>query len=80
MPLRRYIAYHKSAAVQELLLSSPRKAKEIAAVKALMELEPHACIHSLSEESEPQTAYRVIEGQTRIVAGTLGLVLKKKSI
>lgn len=72
-PLRRYIAYHKSAAVQEILLSSPRKAKEIAAVKALLELEPHACIRALSEESEMQTAYRVIEGQTRTIIGTLGL-------
>jgi ParB family chromosome partitioning protein len=79
-PLRRYIAYHKSAAVQEILLSSPRKAKQIAAVKALLELEPHACIRSLSKESEPQTAYRVIEGQARTLAGTLGLAIKKKSI
>lgn len=79
-PLRRYIAHHKSAAVQEILLSSPRKAKEIAAVKALLELEPHACTRSLSKESETQTAYRIIEGQTRTLLTTLGLTLKKKPI
>ncbi|MGQ0555998.1 MAG: ParB/RepB/Spo0J family partition protein [Nitrospiraceae bacterium] len=79
-PLRRYIAYHKSAAVQEILLSSPRKAKEIAAVKALLELDPHACIRSLSKEKEKQTAYKVMEGQMRIIIGTLGLSLNKKSV
>lgn len=31
-PLRRYIAHHKTLAVQELLLANPRKAKEVTAV------------------------------------------------
>src|SRR5690606_36015545 len=34
-PLRRYIAYHKSMAVQELLLADPRKAQEVLAFREL---------------------------------------------
>lgn len=78
-PLRRYIAHHKSMAVQEMLLSVPRKAKEVAAVKALLALEPHACIDALARESEPQTAYRVMEGQTRACGINLGVTLKRKT-
>lgn len=78
-PLRRYIAHHKSAAVQEMLLASPRKAKEVAAVSAMCGLHLHECVRALSKESEPQSAYKVLEGQARTLAGNLGIVLKKKS-
>jgi ParB family chromosome partitioning protein len=67
-----YIAYHKTAAVQELLLACPRKAKEVAVVDRLMQLRPHAAIGALSHEAEPQKAYAVLESQTRLFAGWLG--------
>jgi len=72
-PLRRFIAHHKSAAVQEMLLSSPRKAKEIAAVRAILALDPHPCLRALSQDDQPQTAYIVVEGQARVYVRTLGV-------
>lgn len=75
-PLRRYIAHHKSLAVQELLLSSPRKAREVAAVQAIMAFEPHEALTALSKETQHQTAYTVMERQSRMLALKLGLTLR----
>jgi hypothetical protein len=49
-----YIAHHKTAAVQELLLACPRKAKEVAVVDRLMQLRPHAAMMAAAKEAEPQ--------------------------
>lgn len=78
-PLRRYIAHQKSIAVQEVLLSSPRKAREVAAIQALLQLKPHACIDALSRETEPQTTYNVLEAAAHVSAANLGITLKKKT-
>lgn len=74
-PVRRYIAHHKSLAVQELLLSSPRKAKEIAVLKMLSEFTPHAGLVALAKEVEPQTSYTVINETARRFAVKLGFEL-----
>jgi ParB family chromosome partitioning protein len=67
-----YIAHHKTAAVQELLLACPRKAKEVAVVERLTQLRPHDALMALPKEAEPQKAYAVLESQARLFAGWLG--------
>jgi ParB family transcriptional regulator, chromosome partitioning protein len=67
-----YIAHHKTAAVQELLLACPRKAKEVAVVERLMIFRPHEAITALAREAEPQSAHAVLEGQARQFAAKLG--------
>lgn len=74
-PLRRLIAWHKSAAVQELLLADPRKAREVAAVDRLVNLKPHEAIRQLARQEEAGSAYRVLESQARLVAGWLGFAI-----
>jgi len=71
-----YIAHHKTAAVQELLLANPRKAKEVAVVDRLLQLRPHEAIKGLTKEAEPQRAYAVLESQARLFAGWLGFEIE----
>lgn len=71
-----YIAHHKTAAVQELLLACPRKAKEVAVVDRLLQLHPHEAMTALVKEAEPQSAYAVLEGQVRQFAAKLGFVIE----
>jgi ParB family transcriptional regulator, chromosome partitioning protein len=66
------IAHHKTAAVQKMLLVSPRKAKEVAVVDRLMHLRRHEAVTALAKETEPQSAYAVLEGQARLFARWLG--------
>jgi ParB family chromosome partitioning protein len=70
-----YIAHHKTAAVQELLLAWPRKAKEVAVVERLMQYQPHEALTALEKEAQPQSAYTVIDGQVRQFATKLGFVM-----
>ena len=67
-----YIAQHKTAAVQEMLLANPRKAKEVAVVDRLMHLRPHEAVTALAKETEPQSVYAVLEGHARLFARWLG--------
>ncbi|GMU68263.1 MAG: hypothetical protein AMXMBFR37_05960 [Steroidobacteraceae bacterium] len=76
-PLCRYVAHHKTLAVQEVLLSSPRIAKEVAAFRSLSKLEPHAAIEALSREANPQTSYRVLETQASLFAKKLGFEVEE---
>ena len=71
-----YIAHHKTAAVQELLLACPRKAKEVAVVDRLMQYQPHEALTVLEKEAEPQSAYAVIDGQVRQFAAKLGYAVE----
>lgn len=79
-PLRRYIAHHKSMAVQEMLLNDPRKAKEIAAVKALIDLDLHSSIMALAQEDEPQSPYKALEAQALLYAKKLGLSIAEDDL
>jgi ParB family transcriptional regulator, chromosome partitioning protein len=74
-----YIAHHKTAAVQELLLACPRKAKEVSVVDRLMEYLPHEALTALAKEAEPQTAYAVIDGQVRHFADKLGFAIEAEA-
>ncbi len=71
-----YIAHHKTAAVQEMLLANPRKAKEVAVVERLMRYVPHEALRALAKEAEKQSAYTVIEGQVRMFAAKLGCAIE----
>jgi ParB family transcriptional regulator, chromosome partitioning protein len=66
------IAHHKTAAVQEMLLANPRKAKEVTVVDRLIHLRPHEALIALAKETEKQSAYAVLESQARLFAGWLG--------
>jgi ParB family chromosome partitioning protein len=73
VPLRRLIAWHKSSAIQELLLSDPRKAREVAIIDRLVNATPHEGLRKLSQEREPGRAYGAMEAQARLCAGWLGI-------
>lgn len=75
--LCRYIAHHKTAAVAEVLLSSPRAAQEVMVVRMLKGFRPHETFRALAKEADPQGAYRVLEGQARIFAAKLGFQIKE---
>jgi ParB family chromosome partitioning protein len=72
-----HIAHHKTAAVQEMLLASPRKVREVSVVERLMRFKPHEAIPSLAKESEAQTACAVLEGQARQFAAKLGSTVEE---
>ena len=75
-PLCRYIAHHKTAAVAEILLASPRTAQEVLIVRTLNGLRLHEAFPALGKEAEPQGAYRVLEEQARGFAGKLGFAIE----
>ena len=72
-----HIAHHKTAAVQEMLLASPRKVREVSVVERLMKFKPHEAIPSLAKESEAQSAYAVLEGLARQFATKLGCAIEE---
>jgi ParB family chromosome partitioning protein len=76
-PLCQYIAHHKTAAVAEILLSSPRAAQEVMTVRMLDGFSPHAAFKALAKEADPQSAYRVLEQQARSFAGKLGFSIEE---
>jgi ParB family chromosome partitioning protein len=76
-PLCRYIAHHKTVAVAEILLASPRAAQEVLIVRTLNGLRLHEAFPALSKEAEPQSAYRVLDEQARGFAGKLGLEIEE---
>src|SRR6185312_8320776 len=76
-PLCRYIAHHKTAAVAEVLLASPRTAQEVMTVQTLKGLSVHPAFAALAKEGEPQQAYRVMEEQAKVFAGKLGFAIEE---
>jgi ParB family transcriptional regulator, chromosome partitioning protein len=76
-PLCRYIAHHKTVAVAEILLASPRAAQEVLIVQALKAFRLHEAFKALAKEADPQGAYRVLEEQARAFAGKLGFALSE---
>jgi ParB family chromosome partitioning protein len=75
-PLCRYIAHHKTAAVAEVLLASPRTAQDVLTVQTLKSLRIHAAFAALAKESEWQSAYAVMETQAKTFAGKLGFAVE----
>lgn len=72
-PLRSLMAWQKTMAVQELLLASPRKAKEVALIERLRNVRLHESLGQLSEQDDPGAAYIVVAEQVRLVMGWLGI-------
>jgi len=66
------IGHCKSAAVGELLLSSPRTAKEVAAVLLLSNLKPHEAYAEAAKRAERQKPFEVLDAQARVMAQKLG--------
>ncbi len=76
-PLCRYIAHHKTVAVAEILLASPRTAQEVLIVRTLKGFRLHEAFAAFGKEAEPQSAYRVLEEQARCFAGKLGFKIEE---
>ncbi len=76
-PLCQYIAHHKTAAVAEILISSPRVAQEVMTARTLKDFRPHEAFRALAKEADPQGAYRVLEEQARSFAGKLGFTIEE---
>ena len=79
--LCRSIAYHKSMAVQQLLLANPRKAKEVAILLLLgasdhvpsVRLFRHDCLNAFAQAETPPTSYQDVEQEAKRFAGALSL-------
>lgn len=69
-PLCRYMAMHKSMAVQVELISDARKAKEVLVCAMLANLNPHACLSYLADSGSP--AYAAVETEAKAVLELLG--------
>ncbi|MGP0095177.1 MAG: ParB/RepB/Spo0J family partition protein [Xanthobacteraceae bacterium] len=76
-PLCRYMAHHKTAAVAEILLASPRTAQEVLVVRTLKAFRLHEAFAAFGKEAEAQSAYRVLEEQARCFAGKLGFKIEE---
>lgn len=76
-PLRRIIGHCKTAAVGELLLASPRTAKEVLAVLLLEAFNPHEAYREAAKQSERQKPFTVLDRQARMMAQRLGLPVEE---
>lgn len=84
--LLRYVANHKSIAVQAALVDNVRKAKEVAAVLLLTDgynggpvrVTPHPCLAYFGQAEIKAKGYAVIETQARKLAQAIGLLPKGK--
>ncbi|MEQ9640218.1 MAG: ParB/RepB/Spo0J family partition protein [Alphaproteobacteria bacterium] len=72
-PMLRYIAAHKTMAVQAALLANPRKAREIAVVQMLggydfssrIRTDAHSALSLSAEMEEPSASYAAVEAEAR---------------
>ena len=71
-----YIAHHKTAAVQELLLGLPAQGQGSGGGGTADAVPPHEAMTALAKEAEPQSAYAVLEGQVRQFAAKLGFAIE----
>jgi ParB family chromosome partitioning protein len=76
--LCRYIAHHKTVAVAEVLLASPRTAQEVLTVQTLKSLRIHPAFAALAKEPDWQSAYAVMETQAKTFAGKLGFAIERE--
>jgi hypothetical protein len=59
------------------LSPAPAAAQDVAVVHTLEEFRPHSAIRAFEKETEPQSAYRVLEAQARCFAGKLGFAVEE---
>lgn len=82
--LLRYVAFHKSIAVQAALMANLRKAKEVAAALLLsggrfggpVSVTPHPCLAYFGQAEAKPKGYVEIEAQARVLAQKLGFMPK----
>lgn len=75
-PLCKYIAHHKTAAVAEVLLASPRTAQEVLTVQTLKSLRIHPAFVALGKEGG-QSTYVVMEERAKTFAAKLGFTVEE---
>jgi ParB family transcriptional regulator, chromosome partitioning protein len=79
--LCRYIAHHKSMAVQHLLLANPRKAREVAVLLLLgasdyvpsVSLSRHDCLRTFAQADAPPASYVSVDQEAKRFAAALGI-------
>ncbi|WP_420419632.1 ParB/RepB/Spo0J family partition protein [Pacificispira sp.] len=80
-PLMRYMAAHKTLAVQEALLANPRKAKEVGVIQmmnahdgaARIKLDAHPALAFFAEDADQPTCFTAIEEEAETFNACLNL-------
>lgn len=71
-PLRRYMAMHKSVAVQSALIESPRVAKQLAVANKLYRFKNHDCLSYFEQEETTSPALAIINTQAKTLLAHFG--------
>jgi len=71
--MQKYITWHKTVAVQEMLLAHPRTVKELTVLDALSSLRPHKALSALDDLPDQQIAFGVIEEQAQRICKILNI-------
>lgn len=71
-PLRRYMAMHKSVAVQSALIENPRVAKQLAVANKLYRFKNHDCLSYFEQEETTSPALIIINEQAKALLAQFG--------
>ncbi|MAI60806.1 MAG: hypothetical protein CBB87_00060 [Micavibrio sp. TMED27] len=71
-PLRRYMAMHKSIAVQSALIENPRVAKQLAVANKLYRFKNHDCLSYFEQEETTSPALAIINEQAKALLAHFG--------
>ena len=71
-PLRRYMAMHKSVAVQSALIENPRVAKQLAVANKLYRFKNHDCLSYFEQEETTSPALIIINEQAKALLAHFG--------
>ena len=71
-PLRRYMAMHKSIAVQSALIENPRVAKQLAVANKLYRFKNHDCLSYFEQEDTTSPALAIINEQAKALLAHFG--------
>lgn len=71
-PLRRYMAMHKSVAVQSALIENPRVAKQLAVAHKLYRFKNHDCLSYFEQEETTSPALIIINEQAKALLAHFG--------
>ena len=72
IPLRRYMAMHKSVAVQSALIENPRVAKQLAVANKLYRFKNHDCLSYFEQEETTSPALIIINEQAKALLAHFG--------
>lgn len=71
-PLVRYMNMHKCVAVQNAIISNPRKAKEILVAKKLATFQDHPCLRYFDDGATHSPALDAVNAKARVLLGYFG--------